>query len=238
MKPLGTWRLKQVTSGHSRLPAGFPAPCAPGGRSGGLSSVCSRPVAALSCSARGKRLEGLLPISLVQLGGCQKRMERSICLRVMGVYSNSTPAFCGSSASNSGPTQEGREGAGLPGEGAHRGLKGFSRRAGRRGLPGSPVAPGGLPQGTPAPSPPEARRQRAKVRPGPRGQRLELRRQQLLSEQKPVRSSGACRAHEGPRQADVEDPRPGGNRSRDDPHGGGSACPGAEEGQTRAEDRL
>ena len=25
MKPLGTWRLKQVTSGHIRLPAGFPA---------------------------------------------------------------------------------------------------------------------------------------------------------------------------------------------------------------------
>ena len=83
-------------------------------------------------------------------------------------------------------------------------------------------AGGGLPQGTPAPSPPDTWRQRAKVRPGPRGQQSQLRRQQLLSEQNPVWSSGACRAHEGPRLADVEDPRGGGNRSRDDPHGGGS----------------
>lgn len=42
-------------------------------------SVCSRPGAALSCSGRWKRLEGLLPSSLVQLGGCEKRMQRNIC---------------------------------------------------------------------------------------------------------------------------------------------------------------
>lgn len=134
---------------------------APGGA---LPSVCSWPGAAPSCSGRW---------GLSEANG----ENHQPC--VLGMCSNHTPAFCGSSANNSGRIQGGPTGwpgAGLLGEGVHGGLNGFPRRAGRWGVcpqdRPAVVRRGRASPGDSSPKP-TRRAETVNLRPGPRGQRSE-----------------------------------------------------------------
>lgn len=171
----GAWRpLKQVASGQNHSLQRPRAQRAPGGA---LPSVCSRPGAAPSCSGRWGPARSSSR-SLSAAGGCQKRRERDICRACWGCV-RIPRAFCGSSAKNCGRIQEGPvgwPGAGLPGEGAHGGLNGFPRRAGRWGVcPQDPPAVGRGGRASPGDSSPKPARgaETVHLRPGPRGQRSE-----------------------------------------------------------------